>query len=151
MRRRIARGAVCVAFALSAACESAASAPRFDAPQKLGGAEVSADVLNNGAMLYGRYCASCHGVEGDGKGPAASDLSQPPRDFQQANYRYASPDPERLPTQAELMNIIQRGVPAKGMPPWKGLREEDLSALAFYIKTFSPRWRDGASAAAKQP
>jgi hypothetical protein len=28
------------------------------------------------------------------------------------------------------------------MPTWKGMRDEDLSALADYIKTFSPRWQE---------
>jgi mono/diheme cytochrome c family protein len=34
-----------------------------------------------GAMLYGRYCASCHGKSGRGDGPAAAALTPPPTDL----------------------------------------------------------------------
>lgn len=34
-----------------------------------------------GRDLYGRYCSSCHGVHGDGRGPAAALLDTPPADF----------------------------------------------------------------------
>ena len=147
---RFASGVACVALALCASCDGAASSARFKDGLRLGGADVSAEVLNNGAVLYGRYCASCHGVDGDGKGPAASALAAPPRDFREARFQYASGSPEQLPTQEELIRIIQRGVPERGMPGWKGLRDEDLSALAFYIKTFSARWR-GDTGASPQP
>lgn len=143
---RFASGVACVALALCASCEGEVSSARFKDGLRLGGADVSAEVLNNGASLYGRYCASCHGVDGDGKGPAAGALAGPPRDFREARFRYASASPELLPTQDELISIIERGVPERGMPGWKGLRDEDLSALAFYIKTFSARWRGDAGA-----
>ena len=34
-----------------------------------------------GRDLYGRYCSSCHGIHGDGRGPAAALLDTPPADF----------------------------------------------------------------------
>ncbi len=36
---------------------------------------------NQGAALYQRYCASCHGIEGRGDGPVAAALSPPPPDL----------------------------------------------------------------------
>ena len=32
---------------------------------------------NDGKAMYGNYCASCHGVDGRGRGPIASTLSTP--------------------------------------------------------------------------
>ena len=145
------RAGIFLSLAWVLACDNTPAPPAFTQAQTLGGVEVSAEELNRGALLYGRYCASCHGPEGDGKGPAASSLSQPPRDFQKARFRYATNDPEQLPSHEQLKTIIQRGVPAKGMPPWTGLRDEDLSALAFYIKTFSSRWSEGSGPDAKAP
>jgi mono/diheme cytochrome c family protein len=34
-----------------------------------------------GREIYGRYCSSCHGVHGDGNGPAAALLDTRPSDF----------------------------------------------------------------------
>jgi mono/diheme cytochrome c family protein len=42
-----------------------------------------------GAELYRLYCASCHGVDGRGEGPAAEALKHPPADLtsiQQRNH-----------------------------------------------------------------
>jgi mono/diheme cytochrome c family protein len=37
-------------------------------------------------IVYRRYCASCHGVEGRGDGPAAAALSPPPTDLTRLTY-----------------------------------------------------------------
>lgn len=121
------------------------SAPAFTEPMTLGGREVSPDTLNQGRDLYFKYCVSCHGDTGAGDGPAARSLKFPPRDFRVAQFSFVEADPARageLPTHQELIDRIRSGVPERGMPPWTGMREEDLSALADYIKTFSPRWRE---------
>jgi len=41
-----------------------------------------ADAAAHGKIIYVRYCASCHGVEGRGDGPAAGDLKVPPANLQ---------------------------------------------------------------------
>jgi mono/diheme cytochrome c family protein len=35
----------------------------------------------NGRLMYGSYCAPCHGVDGRGQGPVASALKVPPPDL----------------------------------------------------------------------
>jgi mono/diheme cytochrome c family protein len=124
-------------------------APAFTEPLTLGGREVSPETLNQGRDLYFKYCVSCHGETGAGDGPAARSLKFPPRDFRLAQFSFVEADPARadsgagqLPTHQELVDRIRSGVPERGMPPWTGMREEDLSALADYIKTFSPAWRE---------
>jgi mono/diheme cytochrome c family protein len=120
-------------------------APAFTEPMTLGGREVSADTLNQGRDLYGKYCVSCHGETGAGDGPAARSLKFPPRDFRLGKFSFV--DDGKLPTHEALVDRISTGVPERGMPPWTGMRAEDLSALADYIKTFSPAWREPAERA----
>jgi mono/diheme cytochrome c family protein len=126
-------------------CGCQEAAPAFTEPMTLGGREVSPDTLNHGRDLYFKYCVSCHGETGAGDGPAARSLKFPPRDFRVAKFSFAK-DGE-LPAHEALVDRIRTGVPERGMPPWTGMREEDLSALADYIKTFSPAWRDAPEAA----
>lgn len=123
-------------------CGCTEPAPAFTEPMTLGGREVSADTLNQGRDLYFKYCVSCHGESGAGDGPAARSLKFPPRDFRAAEFSFAPTG--ALPTHEALVERIKTGVPERGMPPWTGMREEDLSALADYIKTFSPAWKEGA-------
>lgn len=35
----------------------------------------------SGKQLYGKFCVSCHGIEGKGDGPAATALTPPPPDL----------------------------------------------------------------------
>jgi mono/diheme cytochrome c family protein len=109
----------------------------------LGGREVSAETLNAGRDLYRIHCVSCHGEAGAGDGPAASGLKFPPRDFRAAAFSFVAEG--QLPTHEQLVDRIRTGVPDRGMPTWKGMRDEDLSALADYLKTFSPRWLETSS------
>ena len=129
-------GGMLGASALMFGCDAS---PAFSEGMTLGGREVSAQTLNEGHDLYRKYCVSCHGETGAGDGPAARSLKFPPRDFRTAQFSFGAD--EVLPTHESLMERIRTGVPGRGMPPWTGMREPDLSALADYIKTFSPRWK----------
>ena len=44
-----------------------------------------------GAVLYLTYCESCHGVGGEGNGPAAASLRTPPTDLTRLWERYGTP------------------------------------------------------------
>ena len=128
-------GALVVALV---ACESK---PRFEAPMVLGGQEVSASVLNEGARVYDMRCASCHGPDGSGDGNAGRALKTRPRDFRTADFRYSSAGEGTLPTDADLESVIRNGRVEEGMPAWAALSPEDVHAVIQFIKTFSPRWR----------
>lgn len=132
--------ACAAALALTVGCDKGQT---FSEPMTLGGEQVSAETLNAGHDLYVRYCVSCHGEDGSGNGPAARNLKFPPRDFRTAAFSFA--DEGALPSHEALVERIRTGVPERGMPTWSGMRDEDLSALANYIKTFSPRWKGGSS------
>ena len=47
--------------------------------------------LEQGQTYYIRYCASCHGPNGDGKGPVANVLSTKPADLRLLGERYGMP------------------------------------------------------------
>ncbi len=81
-----------------------------------------------GEALYGAHCAVCHGVNGDGRGPAAQALPQPPADFTDGP-RWAA---TRLGEKAWL---IRAGIPKTAMPP-RDLSGDELGALLLYIKGF---------------
>jgi mono/diheme cytochrome c family protein len=50
-----------------------------------------------GRILYLTHCEGCHGVAGDGRGPAAASLRIPPADLTRLWERYGAPlDRERL-------------------------------------------------------
>jgi mono/diheme cytochrome c family protein len=49
--------------------------------------------VTEGRVLYGRYCASCHGLAADGRGPVAPALSRSPSDLRRLAERYGTPLP----------------------------------------------------------
>jgi len=48
----------------------------------------------SGKVLYGQYCAVCHGIDGKGSGPAAVALKQRPTDLTQLNHQNGGLFPE---------------------------------------------------------
>lgn len=148
-------GAALCLLSLGSACGESGPPP-FTAGrtlQRVGAApvEVSADELNHGLQLFNRYCASCHGYDGGGAGPAARNLDPKPRDFRAAHFLYGSAGEGELPADRDLKATIRNGVTARGMPAWGGMRDADLDALVSYIKTFSPRWQAAPAPAAAAP
>ncbi len=98
-------------------------------------ASGDANALAAGEQVYTATCASCHGAEGKGDGPAAAALDPHPADF----------------TNAEIMNgmsdnylfwrISEGGMMApfnSSMPAWKqALTEEQRWQAILYLRTFT--------------
>lgn len=122
-----------IIVALVAGCSS----PAFEEPQRLGGYEISPELLEEGRRLYVRNCATCHGVRGDGQGPSAATLWPPPRDFTQARFKYAGVADRGLPADDELVRIIRGGLEGTAMAAWD-LPEPEIRLIIDYVKTFSP-------------
>ena len=114
----------------------------FTKSMVLGGRKVSARTLNNGAQQYISYCSACHGVEGDGKGPAALGLRPPPRNFKQGQFKFGAVASGQLPSDEDLMRIVQGGLHGTAMLPWRDVPERDIFDIIQYIKTLSPKWAD---------
>lgn len=92
-----------------------------------------------GKAPYDQWCAGCHGVEGRGDGPAAAYMLPQPRDFTRALYQIRSTPSGELPTDEDLMRIIDEGMPGTTMPGWEdALSRGQRRDILEYIKTFSP-------------
>jgi len=95
-----------------------------------------------GASLYRARCASCHGENGEGKGPMAARLSVPPTNFVAGVYKLRSTPTGSIPTDGDLFTTITRGVHETTMLPWGELREEERWALVFQLQSFSVRFHE---------
>jgi mono/diheme cytochrome c family protein len=113
----------------------------FEQPVTLGEKEVSPEVLNLGKDTYTLYCRACHGVNGDGNGPAAKGLRPPPRNFHDGLYKFVAVESGYLPNDEDFHRIIRGGLKGTAMLPWD-ISDERLDAVIQYIKTFSERWQD---------
>lgn len=74
----------------------------------------------SGQLLFERYCASCHGLTGEGDGPVAEFLTPPPTDLTQLDYSIR-----------ELMRAIDGGRTIRvhgdsSMPVWGRVFNEEL-------------------------
>jgi len=94
----------------------------------------SQEWIAHGKEVYERRCLGCHGVNGDGNGPAATFMyKQRPRDFTQAVFKFRLTR-EPLPTDGDLLRTITRGVRGTAMPAWHELPINDRLAVVQYIK-----------------
>ncbi len=78
-----------------------------------------------GHALYTQNCAGCHGMKGEGDGPAANGLS--PRPANLAEHLYSN---DRL--SFDLWN----GVAGSAMPAWRDVPPSDLAQLAAVVRGF---------------
>jgi cytochrome c oxidase cbb3-type subunit 2 len=109
------------------------------APVRAAGPDTGTDAQRQaGKTLYERNCSQCHGEQGNGQGPAAIHLRPMPRDFTSAKFKIRTTPNGCLPTHENLVNIIRRGMPYSSMPAWPNLTDQELSALAYYVMSFSP-------------
>lgn len=109
----------------------------FD-PERIDGAMIelprSDAAIARGKQVYERHCIACHGVNGDGNGPAATFLHvQRPRNFTYGIFKFRRTKGP-LATDADLLRTITRGVRGTAMPAWFELPLEDRLAVIQYIK-----------------
>ncbi len=91
-----------------------------------------------GEVTYVKWCAGCHGVDGTGNGIGAEYMLPRPRDFTRAQYQIRTTASGALPTDDDIMAIIDRGMPGTTMPGWENLLSDDeKEALVEYLKSFS--------------
>jgi mono/diheme cytochrome c family protein len=111
---------------------------------------TSATSATDIASVYNSNCASCHGKDGRGDGPAAGLVNPAPRDFTKGIYKFRSTASGSLPTDDDLVRVISVGLPGTSMPAWKTrLTSAQIGGLASLVKTFSPRFTKEAPALIK--
>jgi len=92
-----------------------------------------------GRAVYDQWCAACHGVAGDGLGPAAGYMLPRPRDFTRGLYQIRTTAGGEIPTDADLLHMINEGMPGTAMPGWESqLSRREREALVDYLKSFYP-------------
>lgn len=87
-------------------------------------------LLAKGKGLFASTCVSCHGMKGDGKGPAGPALNPPAANFTDATWKFGG-------SVEEIFKTISRGSPGTGMTPYVFLPEDQRWALAYYVKSFA--------------
>ncbi|HUE77019.1 MAG TPA: c-type cytochrome [Longimicrobiales bacterium] len=112
------------------------AAPVLAGPAPASAQEPAAD--HPGKPVYDQWCAGCHGVEGDGEGPSAAWMLPRPRDFTDALYQIRTTPSGQLPTDADILRMIDEGMPGTAMPGWESqLSQRQRNDLVNYLKTFS--------------
>ena len=113
---------------------------QFAAPDAAAVDYNDATAIAQGKQLYGQYCASCHGPNGEGELPAQ------PMGGQRADGTYIAPAMTRTGHAWHhgpdtLFSVIKDGSPAKGSPMvgWGGtLDDEQIHAVIAYIRSLWP-------------
>lgn len=88
-------------------------------PPKITRVPISPTSMASGEEMYRTYCASCHGTQGRGDGPAASAFKTPPTDLTALAAKNNGKFPEM-----EIAQVLQWGPTttkahgSKDMPVW---------------------------------
>ncbi len=119
---RIGLSSLLFAVAVCSACATAREKPSTPAPDP--------SLVEVGAGLFATYCASCHGVDARGDGPAASALRTPPADLT----RIAASSGGVFPESSTSRLIDGRfDLPAHGsreMPIWGARLADQIPGMA---------------------
>ncbi len=95
-------------------------------------AQPTAQLLARGRDLFKANCASCHGDNGMGDGPAGQVLNPRPRNFHQAagwtNGAKVS----------EIYRTLQEGIIKNGMASYSYLPPSDRFALIHFVRSLQP-------------
>ena len=101
-----------VCLLLLTASAAAAQISTTDHPGQYGQAEIDA-----GSRVYGSQCSQCHGVNGD---------MVPGVDLRRGLFRRSSSD-------EDLAQVVTKGVPGSGMPPF-ALQPAELTGVIAFIR-----------------
>ncbi len=106
------------------------TAPRFEAVQAARRSRPRAELESDGKALYGRYCSSCHGNEGEGG----------------IGMNLRTGDLLRVVDDRFLYTTIVEGRPDTAMPAWRELPADQIAAILSHIRS----WQRGGSIALKK-
>lgn len=111
--------------------------------------------VTRGRYIYYYRCMPCHGVTGQGDGPAANTMWPRPRDFTDIpvagfeedkappKFKFRTTKQGWLPLDEDLYRTISRGLTGTAMEGWDGVLEADeIWQVIAYLKTYSASWND---------
>jgi DMSO reductase family type II enzyme heme b subunit len=135
--------------AIAALVASAAIAQAFCATVPSGPMpQATEEFVEKGRAIYFQRCSFCHGLLGDGEGPAAKYLDPRPRDFTLGTFKFRTTNSGELPTNNDLFRTVSRGLPGTAMQAFdndlvkNGLSEEERWQVISYVKTFAIEFED---------
>ena len=140
-------GGLAIAFWVLGGALGAGGAGAADKPSKPM-PKLTKALLAQGKTIYFRRCSFCHGLLGDGNGPAAKYLDPRPRDFSLGTYKFRTTQSGELPTDRDLFRTVSRGLSGTAMQSFdgdrfkNGLSEGQRWAVIAYIKTFAREFAD---------
>lgn len=95
-----------------------------DAAAPAGSADTASDI---GQVRFEEVCASCHGLTGEGDGPAGVALNPRPRNFSTEDFKFGD-------SYDEVRNTVHKGSEGTGMIGYEGiLSEEEIDAVSAYV------------------
>ena len=103
------------------------------------GEDQTSDQLKLGYAVYSRYCTQCHGVNGDGNGPAAPYLNPKPRNYTHGVFKFTSTPYGKKPRRADLIRTVHRGVTGTSMPSFDRLSDQEVNAVVDYVIALTQR------------
>ncbi len=95
-------------------------------------AQPTAQLLARGRDLFKANCASCHGENGLGDGPAGQVLNPRPRNFHQAT---GWTNGARV---SDIYRTLQEGIIKNGMASYSYLPPADRFSLIHFVRSFHP-------------
>lgn len=136
MRRWLALAATCAALAL--VWWAHGTGVREELPPEFAGKRnpiAGTEAIAAGAALFHENCASCHGAEADGHGPAAKGLVPPPANFRSGSLLGQHSD-------AYLYWRITTGKPGTAMPSFHGvLGDTEKWQVVAYLRSLAAAGR----------
>lgn len=100
-------------------------------------AKPTPELIAEGKKLYATNCASCHGADGKGDGPAAAAFNPKPRNFTSGEWKQGGKP-------SQLFHTLSTGMGS--MPSFAAMPAEQRWAMVHYIRTLSPNRPEDSAA-----
>ena len=101
-------------------------------------AAPTAPEAQRGWPIYARLCLPCHGVRGDGHGPAAPYVWPAPRAFTRGEMKWRSAPVGQPASDDDVRATILLGAPGTAMPAFAALTPDQQDDVIAVVRAFAP-------------